>query len=544
MFKRHIKSLFCWNALWLLLFFSGMGVFFLGMPKFVDDYWYMAHLRTWFEAQGIVWPENGGDVVGYGIPWQGIMDTWHEHYAVDNVRLPNLLMPIFLLFPKWVGSGIALLAFAASVFMMFRLSHTDWRRSPVVPLIIGALMFFVPWDDNFGSLNYQFNYLLSVAATLALLCWLTGHCARNRCSGDSLRGCAGALALGFFVGLCHEGVTVPLICGLVVAMLLSVSWRNYRCAAAIVGLASAVLVLMSVPGMRIRVETIRPVSDICHRLFELRLEWSGLCLLLLCIVGYASIRGLGNRLSSPLFWLCVVNALVTAVIGAASYFGRTSYWLEIMSLTAILILVAPDSRSLSRKSRTCVNTLSVVVLSSVYLRLAFVGYYSLKYRDMAESLVIDWSKGAGNNVFGRVDAWFDRPAICGYMPVRFYPFAFAYSLNDYFGYTTPQQYSAVIPEALRRVDAETGILQGDSISRLFGGYYFAPAEVLEVTPDNKVRPIMLRVDFGNGDVNCWCFTPEFVSGEDGRKYIWICPDVNWYVGKFKKIKSLKIAPYE
>ena len=66
------RGCFSWNAVWIALFVAGFGFFFIGMPKYYDDYMYMVHLRPWFASQGIDFPENGGDVFRAGIPWRGI----------------------------------------------------------------------------------------------------------------------------------------------------------------------------------------------------------------------------------------------------------------------------------------------------------------------------------------------------------------------------------------------------------------------------------------------------------------------------------------
>lgn len=72
--KCFADSVCCWNGLWLLLFFIGTGIFFIGMPKYCDDYWYMFHLQPWFESQGIDVP-SGGDIFRFGIPWEDIYQT-------------------------------------------------------------------------------------------------------------------------------------------------------------------------------------------------------------------------------------------------------------------------------------------------------------------------------------------------------------------------------------------------------------------------------------------------------------------------------------
>ena len=79
------------NIVWISLFAIGIGLFFIGMPKYTDDYWYMMHLRPWFESQDIIYPEDGGNILRGGIPFREIWATWSEHYGNDNIRFGNLL---------------------------------------------------------------------------------------------------------------------------------------------------------------------------------------------------------------------------------------------------------------------------------------------------------------------------------------------------------------------------------------------------------------------------------------------------------------------
>ena len=103
------------NIVWISLFAIGIGLFFIGMPKYTDDYWYMMHLRPWFESQDIIYPEDGGNILRGGIPFREIWATWSEHYGNDNLRFGNLLAPILLIFPKWVGSGFTLVCLGIAV---------------------------------------------------------------------------------------------------------------------------------------------------------------------------------------------------------------------------------------------------------------------------------------------------------------------------------------------------------------------------------------------------------------------------------------------
>lgn len=68
----RIRGYVNWNMLWILLYMVGFGVFIIGMPKYIDDYWYMAPLKPWFDSQGIINPDKGGNIIEAGIPWSEI----------------------------------------------------------------------------------------------------------------------------------------------------------------------------------------------------------------------------------------------------------------------------------------------------------------------------------------------------------------------------------------------------------------------------------------------------------------------------------------
>lgn len=159
----------CWNNLWLFLCIAGFGVFFIGMPKYTDDYWYMMHLRPWFESQDIIYPEDGGNILRGGIPFREIWATWSEHYGNDNIRFGNLLAPILLIFPKWIGSGFTLVCLGIAVIGGFVLADINWRKSPFVPIGLCMWMFLLPWYDGMGSLVFQLNYAFTPAVIIVFL---------------------------------------------------------------------------------------------------------------------------------------------------------------------------------------------------------------------------------------------------------------------------------------------------------------------------------------------------------------------------------------
>lgn len=42
---------------------------FIIMPKYGDDYWFMLQFKTWFESQGIQYPEQGSNYIASYMEW-------------------------------------------------------------------------------------------------------------------------------------------------------------------------------------------------------------------------------------------------------------------------------------------------------------------------------------------------------------------------------------------------------------------------------------------------------------------------------------------
>lgn len=99
------------NVVSLIIFVIGLSLFLIVTPKNADDYLYLLHFRDWFTNQGIIFPENGGNIFKAGFPLNESIYSVIEHYKLDNGRLGNIVATFFLILPKWVGSGIAAVCF-------------------------------------------------------------------------------------------------------------------------------------------------------------------------------------------------------------------------------------------------------------------------------------------------------------------------------------------------------------------------------------------------------------------------------------------------
>lgn len=541
-----LRRCFSWNAVWIALFVAGFGFFFIGMPKYYDDYMYMVHLRPWFASQGIDFPENGGDVFRAGIPWGGILDTWREHYGDDNIRLPNLLIPFFLLFPKWVGSGIMTLLWGWTVMTLLRLTVRDWRHSPLVPVSLALLTFCMPWRDYFGAMDYQFNYIFSAWMASRLLLWSgCGKTAPKAGRAGIWRRVVTGVCLGFVVGICHEGISVPVAVGLATVALCFRSRREAGTFAAVAGLAAGAALLLSVPGMRHRSAELVEAQSLMWVFRNLHVEGTALWLYLALAAVTLIRRSKRRQLVSPGQVFLSVNIAVSLAI--LCYCGlavrRACFWLDFVCIAGTVDLLRINLGTRARRYDAAGIALAVALLAAVYVHLAAVGVAALKLRKLHAEVIREYVENPEGNMFGDIQTLRELSPLTGYMPDYRFHVTGMFNVRWYYGFGEGYWNGCeiIFPSRLRYIDAVAGEpVPGDGKIRKAGNFYFARSEdlPLDIAKDMSVS---LWMDFGKGYVHVLSGAYPFRSEKDGREYVWIIPGTDWYVTHFKKVRGIRVS---
>lgn len=535
-----------WNAVWIALFVAGFGFFFIGMPKYYDDYMYMVHLRPWFASQGIDFPENGGDVFRAGIPWRGICETWFEHYGNDNIRLPNLLIPFFLLFPKWFGSGIMTLLWGWTVVTLLRLTAHGWRYSPLVPVSLALLTFCMPWRDYFGAMDYQFNYIFSAWMASRLLLWTgCGTTAPKTGRVSMWRSAAAGICLGFAVGICHEGISVPVAAGLAAVALCFRSRRQAGTFAAVVGLAAGASLLLSVPGMRYRSSDLVEAQNLIWVFRHLQMDGTALWLYLILAAMTLVRRSKRRQLVSPRQVFISVSTAVSLAI--LCYCGlavrRACFWLDFVCIAGAVDLLRINLGRRSRRYGVAGTVVAVPLLAAVYVHLAAVGAAALKLRKLHAEVISAYVGNPESNMFGDIETLREQSLLTGYMPdFRFYATGM-FNVRWYYGFGEPYWNccEVIFPSVFRYIDSTSGTpASADGKIRKAGNLYFARSEDLPIDTSEDMN-VSLWMDFGKGYVHVLSGAYPFRSEKDGREYVWIIPGTDWYVTHFKKVRGMRVS---
>lgn len=549
--QKALKSkILHWNYLWLLLFAIGMGLFLIGMPKQLDDYSFMTHLKYWFDSQGINFPENGGNVLKYGLPLDGLADMVTQRWQIDNIRLANFLATILLIFPKWVGSGLMLLLLMLTILTGFRLSGIDTARSPLVPLALVMWTFLLPWDDNFGCLDFQLNYILPAWLGLTLLYRLRPEASHTW--RDNLLN----MFLALTMGATHEGSGIACALGLATLFICLKRWRRADVASASIIIIAAGIFLLSVPGMMKRSSGALNLLLSNPTLRNPRFWWDFFIYdtfpyTLFILTALATIiimpKRLRNHSSLTLFTLVAATAGLAIRIASAAM-PRMLFWpnaICIVAVTGLLLLLS--ERKFNRYNKLTA-ILSAGLLIPLFANLGFVGYYSLQCRHTMKQLLE--RRVAKPDVYNFGDAYMmgQVPAICGTRPGTTFATTAMLGTDDYYGTCDYEEERTwlIIPSQLQYVTPTSGtdIGTGQGIRRI-GNIFFMPYdEDLYKThyTGTQWNPCFVRIhiDYGDGPERWRASLFRFRSEADGKFYLWCLIRTNWYTTNFKHIQSFTI----
>lgn len=203
------------------------GLLYAVSPCNFDDFWFT--------------PENWD---GMG-PWQKIAACFDLSFErcthTDSGRFVNFTCAPFLAPPRWIfGIFMALCLWLTTRFM-------DWMagcgyRSLRLWLILAAFVFILPWYDYMLSTIFALNYVWSSVIILSAYYFIL-----RSVSGKSYGPVASAMIglLCFVAGWAHEGLSIPLVCGTVLAFLILRKRPGKRMAIYLTCLCLGILMIVS-----------------------------------------------------------------------------------------------------------------------------------------------------------------------------------------------------------------------------------------------------------------------------------------------------------
>ncbi len=167
-------------------------------PLQFDDFWFLADTRHDASL------------------WQRLAETWQRAWELcthtDTGRLPNLLAPPMLVLPRFVFAALSGLCVATLLIYSRRLAGLR-AGQPLSFILAAAIILLLPWFDFMYSVMFCMNYVWSSVLVL-IAAWLI-----LRASRSGKRPPLWIFAVCFAAGWSHEGLSLPLLCGLSVYFL-------------------------------------------------------------------------------------------------------------------------------------------------------------------------------------------------------------------------------------------------------------------------------------------------------------------------------------
>lgn len=507
-----------WLApLWLCLYFIGIGIVLVVMPKYCDDWWYMEHLRGWFEARGVWYPTDGGNIFQGSLPWKEMADTWRDHIMTDNSRLANIVVVPLLLLPKWVGSGVALLCWIYAVIGMLRLTGVTRRDHAQVAVAIVMLTFLMPWREQMGALDYQLNYVVTSGIAVIFL-----RCVLKALNGGRL---FPALFWGVVLGAWQEAFSLPILTGLAVVWLTMTGVRRKKLFKICVALGLGLLWLALAPGLRCRIGAeVGSEPYTLYRLLFILWQHPGyfICAGLLCIA--ASGRGWKKVWADKrLVFLAVSVTLPLFLAFFSNGLRRTGWWCDFGSVAGVMILLVDYRRAISRVWRLVFQALVYLCLGASFVCLAYADVSAFRISAGCRRSVRAHLDNPQAVLFEDFDT--ETSALWGATPIMDFTM-FTYNWNVvtanryYYGRERARQLPYhVVPATLRKLGKADGKpIPGNSQLRQTGDYLVMPfsgGDALTFMADIEFGPWRMR------RVSMHAY--PFISEADGRTYAVVFP---------------------
>lgn len=159
-------------------------------------------------------------------------DNIRDIYATNHFRLPNLLMPVVILLPKWIPATISCLSIYYILRNGSRAGNFD-RSWKGMLFFASAFILLFPWMDQLYLVSFQAPYLWGTAFSLMLIKTVLTPQKRSVVLPS-----LGAVLLGFWLEAYAGAVLGACVC----LMLFRPEFRNRRIAAISIALACGITI--------------------------------------------------------------------------------------------------------------------------------------------------------------------------------------------------------------------------------------------------------------------------------------------------------------
>lgn len=189
----------------LLLFAAGVGIWQYLTPPIHDDVNYLHFCLP--AAEDDFWELEGSPITSFSQAACSALNHW----LLVNGRLTNIIATFLLISPPWLLASLqALMALLMmSMILFFGLGRKALNASWICSLLLLLGWKLLPWHNNMNSDDFMINYVWTSALVLCFLA-LVFHPEFL----DSRRKQWLFAVPVFFIGMMHEGFSIPVLSSL------------------------------------------------------------------------------------------------------------------------------------------------------------------------------------------------------------------------------------------------------------------------------------------------------------------------------------------
>lgn len=270
-----------------------------------------------------------------------LYNFWLTIREVDNGRLSNTLVPVFLIyspfkeiFPIITGLFVALI-----IWLVSRLAFNKSGAPFFTLLVWTTVILLLPWRNNLFVADYSINYLWTAGITLVFMSIVM----RRENLGWTFPWFITAMFLALSAGLWHEGFALSTIGGFLLYSLstkrkFSVQWWLIGCFYALVALANYLC-----PGMLTRTRNELAALGPGFSWAAITIDFLPVLLLIILFVGLllfpAGRRKITECSRNPWFFITpgiVITGSLLSILFVHQ--PRSAFWPDLMAIVMLFIL--------------------------------------------------------------------------------------------------------------------------------------------------------------------------------------------------------------
>lgn len=284
-----------------------------------DDYYYL-------------YPFYGYKINGAELSFDNLFN-WVNAQLSYNIRLANIMTILLLLLPHWVVDVFSVAITVLLIRCVMKLLNIDNIVSLSMSVLVTGFIFVMPWYDQIFYIAFRLNYVWASAVALLFIClYFDKDLESSKIKKFAI------IIVAFIASMMHEGISVPILIGIIIQIILSKEKISGYKIAVILFFCVGIIFLIFSPGINSRiVGTMQLRSLISYIIYFIGYNFPSFIFVLLVIL--AIIRGHYQKMVSLKIPFYVAATMVGCIIFMIFPVIRASWFPTLFSIIGLIVML-------------------------------------------------------------------------------------------------------------------------------------------------------------------------------------------------------------